>query len=185
MSRRTSRASQRRDEPHKLDQTPWRRFRNPYPAIEVLDPDQLDAIHDNSMRILSEIGIKVLDARSRSYLAAVGCEVDESSEMVRFDPGMVVEMVAHAPAKVNLHARNAAYDLTLGGDEIIFSGVMAPPFANDLDRGRRAGTYDEMCEFVKLVHSINAVHQVGGGGFEPLNLPTRPGIWMSVTPTQP
>ena len=171
MSRRTSRASQRRDEPHKLDQTPWRRFRNPYPAIEVLDPDQLDAIHDNSMRILSEIGIKVLDARSRSYLAAVGCEVDESSEMVRFDPGMVVEMVAHAPAKVNLHARNAAYDLTLGGDEIIFSGVMAPPFANDLDRGRRAGTYDEMCEFVKLVHSINAVHQVGGGGFEPLNLP--------------
>lgn len=171
MSRRTSRASQRRDEPQKLDQTPWRRFRNPYPPIEVLDPDQLDAIHDNSMRILSEIGIKVLDDRSRSYLAGIGCEVDESTEMVRFDPDLVMEMVAHAPAKVNLHARNPAYDLTLGGDEIIFSGVMAPPFANDLDRGRRAGTYDEMCEFVKLVHSINAVHQVGGGGFEPLNLP--------------
>lgn len=171
MSRRTSRASQRRDEPQKLDQTPWRRFRNPYPPIEVLDPGQLDAIHDNSMRILSDIGIKVLDDRSRSYLAGIGCEVDESTEMVRFDPDLVMEMVAHAPAKVNLHARNPAYDLTLGGDEIIFSGVMAPPFANDLDRGRRAGTYDEMCEFVKLVHSINAVHQVGGGGFEPLNLP--------------
>lgn len=171
MSRRTSRASQRRDEPQKLDQTPWRRFRNPYPAIEVLDPEQLEAIHDNSMRILSEIGIKVLDARSRSYLAHIGCEVDESSEMVRFDPGLVMEMVAQAPAKVNLHARNPAYDLTLGGDEIIFSGVMAPPFANDLDRGRRAGTFDEMCDFVRLVHSINAVHQVGGGGFEPLNLP--------------
>lgn len=171
MARKPTRASQRRDETHKLEQTPWRRFRNPYPPIEILDSEQLAAIHDNSLRILSDIGIKVLDARSRSYLQAIGCEVDEATEMVRFDPGLVMEMVGHAPAQVELHARNPDYNLTLGGKEIIFSGVMAPPFANDLDRGRRAGTYDEMCDFIKIVHSINAVHQVGGGGFEPLNLP--------------
>ncbi|MGC1429020.1 MAG: trimethylamine methyltransferase family protein, partial [Albidovulum sp.] len=90
---------------------------------------------------------------------------------MRFDPDLVAEMVAHAPAKTEIHARNPAYNLTLGGDEIIFSSVMCPPFANDLDRGRRSGTFDEMCEFVKLVHAINAVHQAGGGGFEPLDLP--------------
>ena len=171
MTRRANRPRDRRDETHKLDQTPWRRFRNPYPPIEILDAEQLEAIHANSLRILCEIGIKVLDDPSRHSLAAIGCEVDHASEMVRFDPELVMEMVAHAPAKVELHARNPAYNLTLGGDEIIFSGVMAPPFANDLDRGRRAGTYEEMREFIKLVHSINAVHQVGGGGFEPLDLP--------------
>ncbi len=128
-------------------------------------------IHDNSMRILSEVGIKVLDARSRSLLADIGAMVDDASEMVRFDPDQVMEIVALAPASVELHARNSDYNLTLGGDEIIFSSVMCPPFANDLDRGRRAGTYEEMCEYVKLVHAINAVHQAGGGGFEPLDLP--------------
>ena len=80
-------------------------------------------------------------------------------------------LVDHAPEKAELHARNPDYNLTLGADEIIFSSVMCPPFANDLDRGRRNGTFEEMCEFVKLVHSINAVHQAGGGGFEPLDLP--------------
>ncbi len=169
MARRSIR--KRKDQPSKLEQTPWRRFKNPYAPIEILTPDQLQLIHDNSMRILSDIGIKVLDARARSYLAKAGARVDEASEMVRFDPDMVMELVGHAPASVDLHARNPDYNLTLGGNEIIFSSVMCPPFANDLDRGRRAGTFDEMCEYVKLVHSINAVHQAGGGGFEPLDLP--------------
>src|SRR5690606_34438458 len=167
MPRRPNSARARKDEHHKVEQTPWRRFRNPYPPVEILSPDQLDRIHDTSMRILSEIGIKVLCPRSRSILSAAGCMIDEASEIVRFDPDLVSELVAHAPAKAELHARNPAYNLTLGGDEIVFSSVMCPPFANDLDRGRRAGTFDEMCEFVKLVHAINAVHQAGGGGFEP------------------
>ncbi|MFZ1726500.1 MAG: trimethylamine methyltransferase family protein, partial [Albidovulum sp.] len=171
MARRPAGARSRRNQHHNIEQTPWRRFKNPFPPIEILTPDQLDAIHDNSMRILSEIGIKVIDGRSRSILAAAGCVVDEGQELVCFDPELVVETIAHAPAKSELHARNSAYNLTLGGDEIIFSSVMCPPFANDLDRGRRSGTFDEMCEFVKVVHSINAVHQAGGGGFEPLDLP--------------
>ncbi|MGB7263142.1 MAG: trimethylamine methyltransferase family protein, partial [Albidovulum sp.] len=58
---------------HNVEQTPWRRFKNPYPPVEILRPDQLDAIHANSKRILSEIGIKVIDGRSRSILAGIGC----------------------------------------------------------------------------------------------------------------
>ncbi|MDG2407026.1 MAG: trimethylamine methyltransferase family protein [Paracoccaceae bacterium] len=166
------RSNRKRREPNVvLEQTPWRRFKNPYAPIEILNPDQLQKIHDNSMRILSDIGIKVLDPRSRSHLAKAGCSVNEASEMVRFDPDLVIELVALAPATFDLHARNPDYNLTMGGNEIIFSSVMCPPFANDLDRGRRAGTFEEMQEYVKLVHTINAVHQAGGGGFEPLDLP--------------
>ncbi|OED39369.1 hypothetical protein AB833_15665 [Chromatiales bacterium (ex Bugula neritina AB1)] len=168
---RRSRRNQRRESTARLRQSPWREFKNPYPPIEILDPDQLDKIHNNSMRILSDIGIKVLDDRSRNYLSKAGALVDEATQMVRFDPEMVLEMVALAPETTRLHARNGNYDLTLGGNNIIFSSVMCPPFANDLDRGRRAGTFDEMCDFVKIVHSINAVHQAGGGGFEPMDLP--------------
>jgi len=173
MTRRSNKRRQRRNATAKINQTPWREFKNPYPPIEILDPDQLDQIHDNSMRILSDIGIKVLDDCSRRYLANAGAIVDDTTEMVRFDPGMVMELVALAPASTRLHARNSDYNLTLGGNNIIFSSVMCPPFANDLDRGRRAGTFDEMCEFVKLVHAINAIHQAGGGGFEPLDLPAQ------------
>lgn len=171
MARRAKGGRLRRETKAKLEQTPWQEFQNPYPPIEILSPDQLDLIHNNSMRILSEIGIKVLHSKARSILADAGAIVDAATEMVRFDPDMVMEMIAKAPSTCRIHARNSKYDLTLGGNNIIFSSVMCPPFANDLDRGRRSGTFDEMCEYVKLVHSINAVHQAGGGGFEPLDLP--------------
>ena len=169
MAKRSGRKKRSGTQP--LEQRPWRRFRNPYKPIEILTPEQLTLIHDNSMRILSDIGIKVLDSRSRSYLSKAGAHVDEAAEMVRFDPDMVMDLIKLAPESLDLYARNSEYNLSLGGNEIIFSSVMCPPFANDLDRGRRAGTFDEMCEYVKLVHSINAVHQAGGGGFEPLDLP--------------
>jgi len=41
----------------------------------------------------------------------------------------------------------------------------------DSDKGRRNGTYSEMCDFLRLVQSLDILHQEGGGGFEALDLP--------------
>jgi trimethylamine--corrinoid protein Co-methyltransferase len=41
----------------------------------------------------------------------------------------------------------------------------------DNDRGRRNGTYAEMCDFLRLVQSLDILHQEGGGGFEAMDLP--------------
>jgi trimethylamine--corrinoid protein Co-methyltransferase len=41
----------------------------------------------------------------------------------------------------------------------------------DSDKGRRTGTYAEMCDFVRLVQSLDILHQDGGGGFEAMDLP--------------
>ncbi len=59
------------------------------------------------MRILHE---------ARRLLAAAGAEVDEETQMVRFDRGMVMEKLALAPAEVTLHARNPAKNFNLGGN---------------------------------------------------------------------
>ena len=41
----------------------------------------------------------------------------------------------------------------------------------DLDRGRRTGSYAEMCDYIRLIHMLNVIHQEGGGPFEPMDLP--------------
>jgi trimethylamine--corrinoid protein Co-methyltransferase len=41
----------------------------------------------------------------------------------------------------------------------------------DNDKGRRNGTYAEMCDFLRLVQSLDILHQEGGGGFEAMDLP--------------
>jgi len=68
-----------------LKQLPWRHYRNPYKPIEVLRPEQVDKIHEASLKILEEIGIEFLDAEALSILKAAGAKVEAGSQRVRFD----------------------------------------------------------------------------------------------------
>ena len=79
-------------------QRPFAQPRLRYGPTEVVSADELEAIHDASLRILAEIGMNFLDPESRDLLAAAGAEVD--GERVRFDPDMVVETHPHLPVRV-------------------------------------------------------------------------------------
>jgi trimethylamine--corrinoid protein Co-methyltransferase len=52
-----------------------------------------------------------------------------------------------------------------------FSAVGGPAFVSDLDGGRRAGTFAEQCDYLRLIQSLDVIHQEGGGPFEALDLP--------------
>ena len=90
---------------------------------------------------------------------------------MRFDRGLIEESIAHAPSRFTLRARNPNRDITVGGNHVNFSSVGGPPYCSDLDRGPRTGTYAEMCDYMRLVHSLNIVHQESGNPFEPMDLP--------------
>ncbi len=80
-------------------------------------------------------------------------------------------MLAHAPAEFGLRARNPDHNLHIGTNNIVFAAVGGPAFVSDLDKGRRPGSYEEMCDYLRLVQSLNIIHQEGGGCFEPMDLP--------------
>jgi trimethylamine--corrinoid protein Co-methyltransferase len=93
--------------------------------------------------------------------------------MVRLDPALVREKLALAPADFGLRARNPAHDLRIGGNRIVFTSVGGPAFCSDLEKGRRPGNYEEMCDYLRIVQSLNIVHQEGGGAFEAMDLPAQ------------
>ncbi len=152
-------------------QVPWRQPRRPYQPLEVISGDQVAAIHNTALTILEEIGMRVLEPETRALFAQAGAQVDEAEMQVRFDRAMIMELVAKAPERFTLAARNPARNLEVGGPDLLFSSVGGPAYVCDLDQGRRAGTYAEMCDFIKVVQSLNVLHQEGGGPFEPLDLP--------------
>jgi len=150
---------------------PWRQPVNPYPPFEILSRDQVEAIHLASLALLESHGMRVLHKGARKLLAGAGANVDNNTEMVRFDRDLVMEKVALAPPEVTLHARNPAKNLKLGGNHLAFTSVGGPAYCNDLDRGRRRGSFDDVCDYLKLVQSLDIIHQEGGGPFEPIELP--------------
>ncbi|HEY8016225.1 MAG TPA: trimethylamine methyltransferase family protein [Dongiaceae bacterium] len=154
-----------------LRQLPFARIRNPYKPVEVLSADHLEAIHRASTRLLAEVGVEVMHEESRQIFRRAGAEVDEATQRVRCDPAMIEAEIAKAPASFTIETRDPAKSIVIGGDQLVFSSVGGPAFANDLDRGRRAGNSADMRDYIKLVQSLNVIHQEGGGPIEPTDLP--------------
>jgi len=173
MSRPTRRRDRRarRAQASRVPRLAWRNLVNPYPPIEVLSSDQIEAIHTASLRVLAEIGMKVLGVDARNRLAAAGAEVDHGEMIVHCDPAMVEEHMAAAPRRFSIAARNPAKTITLGDNHVNFNAVGGPSFVSDLDRGRRAGTFEEMCDFLRVVQMLDILHLGGTGSFEPMELP--------------
>ena len=152
-----------------LIQQPFAQVPRPYAPIEVLSSDHIAAIHHAALRVLAEIGLKVLEPRARALFAQAGAEV--ADQTVRFDPGLIMERLATVPARFTLAARNPHRSLRIGGNDSVFASVGGPAYVMDNDRGRRDGTFTEMCDYLRLIQSLNVIHQEGGGPFEPLDLP--------------
>ncbi len=167
----TRRGRRKKRVANQIRQLPWRVVANPYAPSEVLSPDQVETIIDTSLDVLAAQGMRFLEPSSRDLLKNAGASID--GEIVRFDPDLVRETVARAPSEFRLRARNPERDLTIGGAHTVFTSVGGPAFCSDLDNGRRPGNYAEMCDYLKLVQSLNIVHQEGGGAFEAMDLPAQ------------
>ncbi|MBM3586070.1 MAG: trimethylamine methyltransferase family protein [Alphaproteobacteria bacterium] len=150
-------------------QTPWRRLSNPYEPVRILSDDQVEAIHGASLRLLEEIGLDVWSARALDALARAGADVDRTERRARLDRGLIEEHVARVPPRFELRARNPERTVGFGGRELVFATVGGPAFASDLARGRRAGTFQDTCDFARLTHMLNVIH-LGDTAVEPTDL---------------
>ena len=140
----------------------------PENAPKVLTPDQEEVIHEHAMRILEEIGTDVLHEPSRKLLADAGLSVD--GERVRWDRGFVMDQVAKAPETFRLRARNPERSVTVGNGQPLLMNVGGPPFASDLDEGRRSGRMQDHDALVKMTHAADVLNCVQIGAVEATDL---------------
>ncbi len=173
MPRRQSRSRSNRQAKQDtgFKQRPFKTLVNPYSPMEILSVDQVETIHQASLKILRDIGLKVQSETALKLMKDLRADVDMENQSVRFDPELIEEMLIGLPSEFTIHARNPEKTVKMGGNAIVFATVCGPSFVSDLDRGRRAGTKKDMEDFVKLSGSINVFHHEGGSGLEPLDLP--------------
>lgn len=140
------------------------------PNYEILSDEGAEKIEANADRILAEIGLEFReDPEVLEIWKKAGAKVD--GERVRFEKGMLQELVKTAPAQFTQHARNPARNVEIGGNNLVLAPVYGPPFVTDLDQGRRYGTIEDFRNFVKLAYMSPWLHHSGGTVCEPVDLP--------------
>ncbi|HLS69043.1 MAG TPA: trimethylamine methyltransferase family protein [Kiloniellales bacterium] len=152
-------------------QLPWRLPEIRLGPLDLLDEEALEAIHQASLQILSEIGIDFLHPEAIAILERAGADCEAGSQRVRFDPGLIEELVAKAPPRYRLHARNPAHNLEVGERFMAFCSVGSAPNVSDLEGGRRPGNFKDYSDMIRLMQALNVVHLHGGYAVEPQDLP--------------
>ena len=141
--------------------TRYRNLLNPFTPVRIFSDDQIESMHTAALGILERFGMRVLSARGRAVLARAGAAVDEASQMVRLDAGLVTQSLASVPAEVQLVTGNPARACRVGGQHVVFAPVAGPPSVSDLERGKRTGTLADFRDFVRLSQAFDVVHVLG------------------------
>lgn len=135
----------------------YRRLINTFPRHKVFSDDQVEAIHNASLRVLRDLGIRVLLPQGRQIFAKAGARVDEDTQMVFLDPDMVEEAVARAPAQFTLKGAVTDRDIPIGGNAVMFGPGAGCPNATDLDRGRRPGSLQDYNDMLRLIQCFDVI----------------------------
>ncbi len=162
-----------RKQPNFHLQVPW--IRRNIPPYDLLDEENLEGIEQAADVILAEIGIEFReDPETVRLFREAGAEVTEltaSSWNLRFQPGMIREILKTAPQRFTQHARNPARSVEIGGDAMVFAPSYGSPFVMDMEQGRRYGTLNDFENFIKLAQSSPWLHHSGGTICEPTDVP--------------
>ena len=136
----------------------YRRLINPFPPMTVFSDDQVAAMHHTALRLLEEVGMRVLLERARTIYRQAGATVDNESLMVRLDRGLVEQALASTPARITARAGAPECDVEFGGSAVNFTGVGGAPHATDTDRGKRPGTLDDYRNMIRLCQHYDVIH---------------------------
>jgi trimethylamine--corrinoid protein Co-methyltransferase len=140
------------------------------PTYDILSEENLLKIESTADRILAEIGIEFRDDPvALDHWRRAGAKID--GVLVKFEPGLLREVLKTAPQSFVQHARNPARSVEIGGKSVVFSPAYGSPFVMDIDKGRRYGTIEDFRNFVKLAQSSPWLHHSGGTICEPVDVP--------------
>ncbi|MDX1610263.1 MAG: trimethylamine methyltransferase family protein [Halofilum sp. (in: g-proteobacteria)] len=146
---------------------PW--LQRNVPAVEVIDAEGVERIHDASMRILETTGIDFRDPVALEDWRKSGAEVD--GERVRIPRELIEQRLKTVPGRIRLHARDPDKSVELGRDATIFVPMTGAPFIRDLEDRRRYGSIADLNDFHRLAHMSPGLHSSAHVICEPMDVP--------------
>ena len=136
--------------------------------------DELRKIHKASVRILSEIGIRLHHPEILELLQTKGIRVE--GKTAYFEDKQLKHWVNMAPGRFSLTARNPEYEMFIGGDKLEYAAGYGAACIVDAQGNRRSARIEDYLKFLQLVHQSRYFNLNGGLLVQPMDLMGIPGI---------
>lgn len=122
---------------------------------QLITQAEIEMIHENTLRIMKEIGVVMPHEHAKETLKKHGATVE--GDLVKFPRELVERCIKDAPDHYTLHGRDSKYDVHISTEYTAHAGPYGSPFVLDLDRGKRDATRDDFIKIVKIVHNLKNI----------------------------
>lgn len=141
--------------------------------IKVIEEKYLQQIHDASLKVLKETGIRFRNEKVIDLFKKHGARVD--NDIVYMQKKMVDSSLEKVPRTFNMAARNPLNSVTVGSEEspLLVQPNIGPVWVQDLEKGRRRATLDDCANIQKIIQESSVIALSGGLPVDPIDIEPR------------
>jgi len=132
----------------------------PIPNISILSGNDKDLIHERSLDLLQEVGIKFNSKRAVTLLAEAGCHADWDSLAIKFPREFIEKALTTLPAKILLAGKDPNKDVFCGNGSLVFCSPGGETMIRDIEtRERRPANTEDLLTCLRVVESMPEIHE--------------------------
>jgi trimethylamine--corrinoid protein Co-methyltransferase len=126
--------------------------------VQVLSSSELCEVHERSLQILMDIGVRLDSARARMILSEAGAQVDHKNRIVHFPTSLIENALNSAPKQFTLGGRRPGWNFPMNrGDCTLLADGEAIWVLNTKTGERRTGTEADWLKATKLIDGLDEV----------------------------
>ncbi|MFW6113698.1 MAG: trimethylamine methyltransferase family protein, partial [Actinomycetota bacterium] len=123
-----------------------------------LSEEDIDGIHRTSLRVLSEVGVKVPDPETGEILKKAGAEIPPEGDVARIPEETVMRCTEQAPSSIRLCGLDPDKDIVLQDGNVYFgTGGTALNMLDAVDSSRRPATSRDLVDVARLVDGLENI----------------------------
>jgi len=132
------------------------------PRLKVLSEPEVLAIHEASLDILHDCGVRILNGRMLAFLKDRGLAVDEDTRTVTFTRACVEDALSQIPTQFEIFGRDGEFAFVLGDRKPKIAAGHNAVFWLDSQTGqRRESTVADVELFTRICDKLERIDMVG------------------------
>lgn len=131
-------------------------------TFKVLSENEIKDIHEASIDILENCGVKILGERMLQFLKEKGIDVDEETQIVRFSRKCIEDALSKIPEKFDVFNRESQFLFTLGdGIPKVAAGHNAVFWLDSETGETRNSTVADVEKFARICEKLDVINMIG------------------------
>ncbi|MGL4483518.1 MAG: trimethylamine methyltransferase family protein, partial [Anaerovoracaceae bacterium] len=111
--------------------------------LKFLSENDIIAVHEATLTLMQNYGVKIIGEEARSYYKNVGCDLSSKDGRVKFPKDVVEKAIETTPEKFIMCGRDEKHDFEVGGDKVCFTNFGTGVEIMDIDTGEMLPTVNK------------------------------------------